>query len=104
MWDLWVVSAADTKQKLIFEKQIDILITKGRLPKSFNCLVIADPEGIKAGSGGATIHIYKELSKIYGSELHNKKIIVIHSGGFSKRMAIYSIKGKLFSNIIQKGD
>lgn len=104
MWDLWVVSAADEKQKLIFEKQIDILIKKGRLPKGFKYLIIADPEGIKAGSGGATIHIYRKLKDLYSNELQKKKIIVIHAGGFSKRLPVYSIKGKLFSNIKQNGE
>lgn len=42
--------------------------------------VIADPVDQKLGVGGSTLHVLSEMTKIYGSELHQKKLLIIHSG------------------------
>ena len=63
--------------------------------------MLPDPDGKRVGSGGATFHVMKYLSEC-GEEEHffrGKRILVIHSGGDSKRVPQYSACGKLFSPV-----
>ena len=60
-----------------------------------------DPDGKRIGSGGATLHVLRTLSEREGflGDFHGKRILVIHSGGDSKRVPQYSVCGKLFSPV-----
>ena len=53
------------------------------------------------GSGGATFHVLKYIWEQSGEEdcFAGKRILVIHSGGDSKRVPQYSACGKLFSPV-----
>lgn len=59
------------------------------------------------GSGGATLsvlrYIYKREEKLKGKgSFEGLRILVIHSGGDSKRVPSYSALGKLFSPVPHK--
>ena len=71
------------------------------LPDATKFLVIPDPDGKRIGSGGATLHVLRTLSEREGflGDFHGKRILVIHSGGDSKRVPQYSVCGKLFSPV-----
>ena len=50
--------------------------------------------------GGATLHVLKHITEQIGVEqISKQKILVIHSGGDSRRIPQYSACGKLFSPI-----
>ena len=52
---------------------------------------------MRVGSGGATLSVLKWLAENGGWE--GKRVLVIHSGGDSKRVPQYSALGKLFSPV-----
>ncbi|RIA79936.1 L-fucokinase [Glomus cerebriforme] len=61
--------------------------------------VIADPPGKQIGSGGSTLLAIKFLHDRYGLNLEQKKVLLIHSGGYSTRLPHVSVLGKLFMKI-----
>ena len=83
------------KQKQLCEKLVSDFNDKYKL----NIFVIADDEqGTRIGSGGAMLNI---LGAAYNSD---NKILIINSGGFSKRSVNYAIRGKAFANIEYNGE
>ena len=56
--------------------------------------------GKRVGSGGATLNVLRAIAEAEGTgDFTGKKILVIHSGGDSKRVPQYSAMGKLFSPV-----
>lgn len=83
------------KQKKLCEKLVADFNDKYNL----NIFVVADDEqSVRIGSGGAMLNI---LGTAYNSE---SKILIINSGGYSKRSVNYAIKGKAFANIEYNGE
>lgn len=95
-WDCVVVSAADTSQEEWYNKQIQLKLEKGELPL-VPYLCIADPEGPRIGSGGSTLHILSLLDSQYPGRLDEWRVLIIHAGGYSKRLPSHSCAGKIFS-------
>ena len=100
-WDYIILTASNEAQAESFRSQIKWRQDRGVLPLLTKYIVIPDPEGKRIGSGGATLQVLKVLSEEEGLEgnFHNKRILVIHSGGDSKRVPQYSVCGKLFSPV-----
>jgi len=104
-WDYVVLTASNEQQAEGFRNQIAERREAGFLPAQTKFAVLPDPEGKRVGSGGATLNVLKfiaeeEGSGIAGEEIFAKKrILVIHSGGDSKRVPQYSALGKLFSPV-----
>lgn len=78
----------------------DQLIPQGKE----NRLVLADPAGVKVGSGGGTAwllanHYQKSGHKRFDSYLSSGKKIIIHAGGQSRRLPAYAPSGKLLTPI-----
>lgn len=92
-FDIIVITASNDRQAAAYRSEIRRRINAGLLPKA-QFEVIADPEGKRVGSGGATLNLLAALSDTDG-----KKILIIHSGGDSRRIPQYSARGKLFSPI-----
>ncbi len=95
VWDYILLTASNEHQARGFEKQIES--RKACLPSRTRFAVIADEGGVRVGSGGATLTILKWLQENGGFE--GKRVLVIHSGGDSKRVPQYSALGKLFSPV-----
>ena len=99
-WDYVILTASNEQQANIFTKQIKERCDAGLLPLKTHYAVIPDPAGERVGSGGATLNVIKYLAENEGGEDFSKKrILVIHSGGDSKRVPQYSALGKLFSPV-----
>ena len=94
-WDAVILTASDEHQAEGFRAQLDA--RKDFLPSGTVFTVIPDEGGVRVGSGGATLSVLKWLSENDG--WHGKRILVIHSGGDSKRVPQYSALGKLFSPV-----
>ena len=95
-WDYVILTASNEQQAEGFRKQIEE--RKNFLPKETSFVVIPDRDGKRVGSGGATLEVLKYL---HGQEesFDSLRVLVIHSGGDSKRVPQYSALGKLFSPV-----
>lgn len=94
-WDYVILTASNEHQAEAFELQIKS--RRDHLPTSTTFAVIPDEGGVRVGSGGATLSVLKYLKAQSG--WNGKRILVIHSGGDSKRVPQYSALGKLFSPV-----
>ena len=99
-WDYIILTASNTAQADAYTEQINYRLAGGKLPKSVHYAVLPDPDGKRVGSGGATLNVLKYVKEHSGRDsFEGLKILVIHSGGDSKRVPQYSACGKLFSPV-----
>lgn len=98
-WDLCVLTASNDRQAEAYEFQIRARSEAGLLPSRTRFRVVPDPNGLRIGSGGATLHVLTLLAREKAAELDGKRILVIHSGGDSRRLPHCSAVGKLFSRV-----
>ncbi len=103
-WDYVILTASNEEQASGYRQQIDDRLRRGLLPAQTSYAVLPDPGGKRVGSGGATFHVLKYIAgQAQGDGKKNpfagKRILVIHSGGDSKRVPQYSACGKLFSPV-----
>jgi len=97
-WDYIILTASNEKQAEGFRAQLSEREMAGCLPPKTHFEVIPDPGGKRVGSGGATLGVIKYIAEQVGSDdFSGLRILVIHSGGDSKRVPQYSALGKLFS-------
>lgn len=66
------------------------------MPASAHYAVLPDPDERRVGSGGAMLNAMRHVRGVLGG-FTGKRVLVIHSGGDSKRVPQYSACGKLFS-------
>jgi fucokinase len=97
-WDFVVFTASNEDQASGYRKQIEYRFTAGLLPKNIHFVVVPDIEGKRIGSGGATFNVLRYIRENSNEEdcFSKKRILVINSGGDSKRIPQYSACGKLF--------
>lgn len=100
VWDYVILTASNERQAEGFRAQLKLRCESGLLPKKTHFAVVPDPEGKRVGSGGATLAVIKYITEREGnSDFSSLRILVIHSGGDSKRVPQYSALGKLFSPV-----
>ncbi len=99
VWDAVILTASNEDQAEAFRAEIAFRLANDLLPKRTWFEVLPDPDGKRVGSGGATLNVLKCLSEKYGKDAFGKRVLVIHSGGDSKRVPQYSACGKLFSPV-----
>lgn len=89
-----IVTVGTTEQKLLCEK----LISDKKEKSLADIIVVCDEDfGGRIGSGGALLSV---IEKYYET---GRKLLVINSGGMSKRSFCYSVRGKLFANLSVEG-
>lgn len=98
LWDYVILTASNESQAQSYRMQIQYRLDHGMLPKSIHYAVLPDSDGKRVGSGGATLNVLRYIYQDAGS-FDDKRILVIHSGGDSKRVPQYSACGKLFSPV-----
>lgn len=98
-WDYVILTASNEQQAEGFRKQIEE--RKSFLPKHTKFVAIPDRDGQRVGSGGATLEVLKYL-RSQEESFEKLRVLVIHSGGDSKRVPQYSALGKLFSPVPHK--
>ncbi|MBQ7942817.1 MAG: bifunctional fucokinase/L-fucose-1-P-guanylyltransferase [Lachnospiraceae bacterium] len=102
-WDYVILTASNEQQAEGFRMQIEERLNAGFLPKGTHFAVLPDPDGKRVGSGGATLNVIRYIAEQTGKSAENAfeglRILVIHSGGDSKRVPQYSALGKLFSPV-----
>jgi fucokinase len=126
-WDVCVLTASDERQAASYRHQLSRRRHEGLLPAWTRFLVLADPGGRRIGSGGATLRVLHAFQQA-GSDLHPQlladgpwarpagfrvgeklpdtgnalsslRILIIHSGGDSRRLPHCSAVGKLFARV-----
>lgn len=97
-WDYIILTASNPAQAAAYQEQLDWRKSLGQIPDTTAYVVIPDPGGKRVGSGGATLNVLRYVRSREESFL-GKRILVIHSGGDSKRIPQYSACGKLFSPV-----
>ena len=76
----------------------------GLLPHGMQTLVLPDPGGRRTGSGGATLNALAQVAGLVAESDAGRletlqRVLVIHSGGDSKRLPHCSASGKLFARV-----
>ena len=99
-FDLCVLTAANDSQAQGFRARLQWRKKRGMYPET-EFLVISDPDGVRIGSGGSTLYVLQQLLVRAGNNFtqafHCKRVLIIHSGGDSRRLPAYSSCGKIFT-------
>lgn len=121
-FDILVLTAANEAQAEGYRAQLAWRQANGLLDPATRALVITDPGGRRVGSLGATLNVLAELArepggrktedgggtkkaglKLRASDLEaafrNKRILICHSGGDSRRTPAYAAQGKVFTPV-----
>ncbi len=107
--DYLILTASNEFQATIYRRQLEIRRQLGLLAGIKKVLVVPDTDGKRIGSGGSTLCcllavLREELGPIPFSDdinlwkkvFQDKRVLIIHAGGDSKRLPAYGSCGKLF--------
>jgi len=117
-WDYLIVTASNDAQAATYGEQLRLRQQLGFFPDVRETLVVADPNGLRIGSGGSTIYcLYQILQHELGADadrladpdcweetLRKLSILIVHAGGDSRRLPAYSACGKIFIPVPGKSD
>ena len=93
-----MVTAPNAKIAQSYERQIFRAQKEKLLTTTANVIVVHDPDGVRIGSGGGTLNALHQLVNCYGlSDLTSSKVLIVHSGGDSRRAPLQSILGKAWT-------
>lgn len=96
-FDVVVITSGDAEQTATYEALVAELLAAGRLPRQPKYIVVPDPPGRRVGCGGATFYVLRDLSARFPGRLGSLRVLLIHAGGYSKRLPNHSHCGKIFS-------
>ncbi len=94
-WDTVIITASSERQAELYREEIRRRKTESNLSNEIPFLVIPDPDDRRIGSGTATINALGVLGKDR-DWWQSHRVLLIHSGGDSRRLPQYSPVGKLF--------
>jgi len=116
-WDYLIVSASNEIQARSYEHKLALRQELGLLPYVREVIVVPDPGGRRIGSGGSTIYcllevLNRELQQGSGNKdteacqsiLDKLRILIVHAGGDSRRLPVYSPCGKIFFPVPGESD
>jgi fucokinase len=112
-WDLCILTASDERQAAMYRQQLAWRRESGLLPARTEFVVLPDPAGRQAGSGGATLFALAAAEELRQAKAGSippcppgrppasepGRVLIIHSGGDSRRLPHCSATGKLFARI-----
>ncbi|MHC5101683.1 MAG: fucose pyrophosphorylase domain-containing protein [Planctomycetota bacterium] len=115
--DYLILTASNEHQANVYRRQLQIRRQLGFLTGVDKTLVIPDIGGKRIGSGGSTLccllAVLKEeindpdmLNSVdaWAKALSNKRVLIMHAGGDSKRLPAYGPCGKLFVPVPGQSD
>jgi galactokinase/mevalonate kinase-like predicted kinase len=116
-WDYLIVTASNDAQAGNYEHQLALRQELGLLPYVRDVIVVPDPGGKRIGSGGSTICCLLEVlnrelpqdnnrmeTEACQSILEKLRILIVHAGGDSRRLPVYSACGKIFFPVPGESD
>jgi fucokinase len=105
--DTLILTAANAAQARGYEAQLTARAQQGRLCGAASWRVVADPGGRRVGSGGSTLWVLHEVARgllrarpraaTLAELFEQARVMVIHSGGDSRRLVAYTAQGKVFT-------
>ena len=105
-WTAVIITASSARQADRYRQQLADRQARGHLPAGVRYLVVPDLDDARIGSGGATLNALHELAEAALAETTavtleewwaGQRVLIIHSGGDSRRLPQYALAGKLFS-------
>lgn len=106
-FDLLVLTASDRRQATIYRRLVGEMIDGGLLPVD-RLLVVPDPGGRRVGSGGATLEALMAAARAFSTQtagdglpslFEGRRVVVVHSGGESRRLPAFAGLGKVLMPI-----
>ncbi len=104
--DWLVLTAANRVQARGYVSQLEERAARQALAECKRWMVVPDPGGRRAGSGGSTLWVLYRLADALARECADKaslgdvfagrRVVIVHSGGDSRRLCAYAAQGKLF--------
>jgi fucokinase len=98
-WDVVAITASSRTQAERYEWEIQRRKQRGIIPAGVRYIVIPDPDDRRVGSGGATINALRMIGGGSSASWNSLRVLLIHSGGDSRRLPQYSLSGKLFTTL-----
>ncbi|MDZ4828752.1 MAG: L-fucokinase [Phycisphaerae bacterium] len=101
-----VVTAARPAQARVYESLLRERVRDGRMPRGVHCRVVSDPGGRRVGSGVATALAILKVAggrKDIANALRGRRVLIIHSGGDSRRLPAFAAVGKAFAPLPGRG-
>jgi galactokinase/mevalonate kinase-like predicted kinase len=108
-WDYLILTASNEAQAAAYTAQLEVRDRLGLLGGVGRWAVVADPGGMRVGSGGSTICCLLEVlnhefqgrreaaqPEAWDDLLRRLRILIIHAGGDSRRLPAYGTCGKVF--------
>ena len=96
-----VLTVANRVQQRYAERMLEIRARLGALPAGLRTVVVADPAGKRIGSGGSTLLCLDRLQR--AGLLRGQRVLVLHSGGDSRRLPAWSPFGKIWVPLGREG-
>jgi fucokinase len=111
-WDAVLITAGSERQAAWYEEELQRRRVAGTLTEGVTFLAVPDWEDRRIGSGGATLNalrvFFEKESRANGEGIRSEnfkswweshRVLIIHSGGDSRRLPQYSLAGKLFTTL-----
>ncbi len=102
-----ILTAANPAQAAGYRAQLQERQEQGLIPDGWQWRVVADPGGKRVGSGGSTFVVLHEIAQALLKDRPNTnslhqlftdvRLLIIHSGGDSRRLCGYAAQGKIFT-------
>ena len=96
-FDVIVITAANEAQAEGYRAQVAWRRAHGFFSDDTEVLVVSDPGGRRVGSLGATLNVFRILATAKADPFTNRRILICHSGGDSRRTPAYAAMGKAFT-------
>ncbi len=94
-WDWIILTAASESQAEWYELALEAARGRGLFSPLTRTLVVPDPGGHRIGSGGATLNALRAACA-RDPQLSQRRILLVHSGGDSRRVPWANVFGKSF--------
>ena len=97
--DWLVITTANRRQAGAVRMQLDERARRGALPPGCRTLVVPDAREARIGSGAATVLALAAVARRDRRAPDGRRVLVLHSGGDSRRLPAYAAEGKLFASL-----
>ena len=107
-FDWLVLTAANARQAAAYDLQLAARFEHAPLAGVRGAFAIADARDARIGSGAATVlalaEVARRLSRAKSARslaelFAGERILILHSGGDSRRLPMYAVEGKIFAPI-----
>ena len=104
VWHHCVVTASTDRQAALYRRELAERQRRGLIDRRTQLLSVPDPAGVRLGSGGGLLWALRALARDGGRSLQpealaRRRVLVIHSGGESRRAPLHGATGKLFARL-----